>query len=381
MKIFSLNKTLMVLFLLYFLSNVKQISCTSTKSYSIIIKNLEFQLDFFKNSLDNRTKEILKYQAEIIDPIPKAIIKFEGVKLVLNQANKLLQSMFDYIEDLKKEIKNNKILNRKFKNEEKNYNRQRIDSGLNSVNKVLVNIFKPNIIKDTLNSLYIQLSEMKKAQNNKTVPKFIETKVEKNGRINKSSTKLFPRAWSSWRIEEQIISMNTVSKNYGHKVMKACVTAFLNNVNPTICWKDEQNLGNLNIKCPNNYKTFGSSCLAKCKSGYDFFGGLCWKVCEIEKKLTECGSFCSKSSSCLKSNELVIKDFYVPEFLTPNNNLLNCSEGYYKSGLLCYKQCEQIGMVNCDLGTCATSHSMCNKTFPQTPINFIETYVAFFGYI
>ncbi len=45
------------------------------------------------------------------------------------------------------------------------------------------------------------------------------------------------------------------------------------------------------------------------------------------EKMTKCGSICSKYSSCSKSKELEIKDFYVPQFLTPKDDLLNYSKG------------------------------------------------------
>jgi hypothetical protein len=42
-------------------------------------------------------------------------MKFDGVESVLNRGNNFLQSMFDYLEDLKKDIKNTKILNKNLK--------------------------------------------------------------------------------------------------------------------------------------------------------------------------------------------------------------------------------------------------------------------------
>jgi hypothetical protein len=375
MKISNMQQFSLVIFVLCLIINIKPFS--SKQNFENIMKDLRSEFENYTDSLNERRKEIQTFESNSGEV---EIPNLSNFKLQLNDSNALLKRMNIYLENLQMDVSNSKNIFEKMKSEKTSINKKRIDSGLSHINKVLVNILRPDIVKETLEDLYSKIFENKTTANRENLA-LIEKKIVKSNlrKLKNSLGKLFPRAWSSWRIDELLLDLQERVHIKGVWVMKACLTGIINNVNPAVCFKNQDIFTYMSPECPENYEAFGTSCLAKCQDRYEFSGGLCLKSCNSGN--TDCGSFCSKSHSCSNFGDLSAKEVYVPKFLTISDPEVNCKNDYYKSGMLCHRKCELFGMVDCDNGTCATSKVMCNKTQSMPSSDFIEKYVQFFGFV
>lgn len=115
---------------------------------------------------------------------------------------------------------------------------------------------------------------------------------------------------------------------------------------PNFCWKKGGDAGRIPTDCPDDYKRIGIGiCRAKCKSHYKDVAGVCWKG--------------------FKS--------YVPKSISNFDKDIPCRENEYKSGALCYRDCRDVGMINCGIGACSISKSGCGSAVAQMSISAITT--------
>jgi hypothetical protein len=175
--------------------------------------------------MDKRNSKILKFESEY--KIVQAGKKFfSNLKACIYRGKFLLDRLNTYLANFQTEINNSKILISNFLSEITTYNKHRVENGINQINKVLVNILNPEIKIETLKDVYSKI--FKKRQIIKHISlsfieKGIETSKIKNKLIKKSVFRLFPRAWSLWRIEDLILEIQDRVHIKGSSVMRACL--------------------------------------------------------------------------------------------------------------------------------------------------------------
>jgi len=55
------------------------------------------------------------------------------------------------------------------------------------------------------------------------------------------------------------------------------------------------------------------------------------------------------------------KSSYIPHSITNFSDRVECEDGKYKAGALCYRDCKKIGLINCGIGACAGSSFECGS--------------------
>lgn len=65
----------------------------------------------------------------------------------------------------------------------------------------------------------------------------------------------------------------------------------------------------------------------------------------------------------------VLTSAYIPKYLTNFDSSVPCEEGQYKSGALCYRDCTKAGMLNCGIGACAISSTVCASSIVDMVVN------------
>ncbi len=85
---------------------------------------------------------------------------------------------------------------------------------------------------------------------------------------------------------------------------------------------------------------------------HHFILGVCYRNCEP--------GFANHPLSCFKHLfHWYFKHSYVPHIITNFASEIPCDGDMYKSGALCYRNCETIGMHNCGIGACVASSGTC----------------------
>jgi hypothetical protein len=80
--------------------------------------------------------------------------------------------------------------------------------------------------------------------------------------------------------------------------------------------------------------------------------GVCWQDCP--------SGYTDHGLSCFKSLfSWFFKHSYIPGSLTNFSDKIPCPPGMYRSGALCYRDCNNIGLQNCGIGACATDGLTC----------------------
>jgi len=161
------------------------------------------------------------------------------------------------------------------------------------------------------------------------------------------------------------------------KLAHTCVKAFFDSVPPSICWKKGGDVGQPPRACPMGYFRHHELCFQNCKPGYSFDGGaLCIQNCER--------GWDTHPLTCFKLIfQVRTRDSYFTHSIT--NFEAPCNEGQYKSAALCYRDCTQIGMVNCGIGMCAASDTSCGLGIAEMGIDNLVAigkgiaFVASFG--
>jgi len=141
-----------------------------------------------------------------------------------------------------------------------------------------------------------------------------------------------------------------IGANLGSK----CLRGFLNSLNAPFCYKKNGDAGTPPILCSCGYSRNGALCYVSCPPNYTIVAGICWEICG--SGYTDIGAICFNN----------IFDFYFKGTQIDDSGLYSnfddraaCYFGYYKFGALCYRDCANIGMVNCGIGACATSSNSC----------------------
>lgn len=132
------------------------------------------------------------------------------------------------------------------------------------------------------------------------------------------------------------------------------------NVPDYFCWLHD-NAGTIPTNCPEGWHRSGALCYKNCNSGDKFVAGVCWSDCP--SGYTDFGATCTK---CKKKKSFpfvkcstTAKGSYIPSSVTNFDSSVTCSDSRYKSGALCYKDCNYIDMYNCGIGSCTINEEAC----------------------
>ena len=142
---------------------------------------------------------------------------------------------------------------------------------------------------------------------------------------------------------------------------KACYQGFFENIPPTFCWKKNGDAGIIPTACPEGYFRSLALCFKTCDDGYSHILGICYKNCDE--------GYADHGLSCFKHIfNWYFKSSYIPDSKT--NFEVDCDQGYYLMGALCYRDCAKVGMDNCGIGACAGSGGLCGASIAMMTVDF-----------
>ncbi len=129
-------------------------------------------------------KEILKFESEYKIKQGGKKLDLSNLNLSIDKGKILLDRMNTYLDNFQSEINNAMIIISNFLSERATYNKHRVENGLNQINKVLVNILNPEVIKETLEDVYSKIFEKRQIIKQSSLS-FIENAIETNKIKNK----------------------------------------------------------------------------------------------------------------------------------------------------------------------------------------------------
>lgn len=176
-----------------------------------------------------------------------------------------------------------------------------------------------------------------------------------------------------------------------------CIKAFMSSIPPSFCYKKGADAGKIPTQCPPGYFRSAALCYENCRSNSHFVLGVCWDYCR--SGYTNTGATCLEncrggyrdmgltcfhwdwfnSSSYWKNTYW--KHSYIPHSITNFSDRVGCSDGMYKWGALCYRDCNNIGMNNCGIGACAMSGAACAQGIISMIIDVGMGVAQFVGFV
>ena len=130
---------------------------------------------------------------------------------------------------------------------------------------------------------------------------------------------------------------------------------------PDFCWKMGEDYGVIPTGCPYGYFRSNALCYQNCQRGYTFISGVCWEeTCQI--------GYANRTNSCYRSLfKWYFKKSYIPSSITNLSSLVPCPKGMYRErgGALCYRDCGNIGLLNCGIGACSAIYSKCAESISR----------------
>ena len=147
----------------------------------------------------------------------------------------------------------------------------------------------------------------------------------------------------------------------------SCMFAIMNAVGPEFCWKKGGDVGIIPKACPLGYFRDLLLCFENCKPTHEFKAGFCWEKCK--PGYSRFVFTCSKDGDKL---DFYTVNSYIPKSLTNFDSKVECSQGYYKSLALCYRDCKIIGMENCGIGACVNNAGDCAKAITEMVVSILS---------
>ena len=149
------------------------------------------------------------------------------------------------------------------------------------------------------------------------------------------------------------------------KMAGTCLKALMDNVPPEFCWKKGADVGVIPTGCPDGYFRSLALCYQHCSSGYRHVLGICWADCG--------GGYADHGLTCYKGFfNWYFKHSYIPKSLTNFSDKVPCPKGMYRQGALCYRNCNNIGLVNCGIGACSSSSESCGSAIAKMVVDTLS---------
>ena len=180
----------------------------------------------------------------------------------------------------------------------------------------------------------------------------------------------------------QLSTTTKVSKASAATYASACLKGVMNSIPPSFCYKKNGDAGKIPTGCPSGWFRSGGLCYKDCKEGYKHVLGVCWQK-SCPKGYKDNGLTCFKFK--MFKSKTKVKDSYVPSSMNNFDSRIPCPNEHYKSGALCYRNCNKAGLVNCGFGSCASSRETCTMGITTMSVDFILSvnrsisYVLTFG--
>jgi len=207
-----------------------------------------------------------------------------------------------------------------------------------------------NLAKKTLN-IKIHTSNLLK----KTIFKNISSLSSSSSSEAKAGKDEISPSSTEAEVAEQETTLRDKMKAaaYKFKVAGACVKGIISAFPSSFCAKNGGDAGTIPTECVDGWVRQGAMCYKKCDPDMDLVAGVCWKKCKSGYK--NLGLACFK-----KPFKFYFKSSYVTKAATNFDTQSTCKAGNYKFGALCYRDCQNINMVNCGIGYCAMDKNQCN---------------------
>ena len=141
----------------------------------------------------------------------------------------------------------------------------------------------------------------------------------------------------------------------GKELFGVCANAIMNSLPPLWCWKKDGDAGTIPTDCPEGWFRSLALCYKNCDDDYKFIAGVCYKNCE--EGYRDDGLTCYKDIL-----HWYFKKSYIPESITNFDERVPCPGDMYKSGALCYRNCNILGLDNCGIGACSVDSETCKDT-------------------
>ena len=166
----------------------------------------------------------------------------------------------------------------------------------------------------------------------------------------------------------QLSTTTGVTKAQAATYTSACLKGVMASIPPSFCMKKNGDAGKIPTGCPSGWFRSAALCYEKCKSGYNHVLGVCWQ--------SSCPSgYADHGATCFKWNwfksRTIWKHSYIPASMTNLDSRIPCPYEHYKSGALCYRNCNKAGLVNCGIGACAASGETCAMGITTMAVDFI----------
>jgi len=171
-------------------------------------------------------------------------------------------------------------------------------------------------------------------------------------KTNQISTTTFTTSSSSDSNSDSSALSGLRTAKHAAKMTGSCISGILAALQPNFCAKKGSDFGVIPTKCIDGWTRFGNFCYKNCKEGMDLVIGVCWEKCKRSYKDIGIG--------CYKPLSFYFKKSYVSKSATNFDPEATCDKGRYKSGALCYRDCNNIGLVNCGIGYCAQDSTSCS---------------------
>ncbi len=143
---------------------------------------------------------------------------------------------------------------------------------------------------------------------------------------------------------------STSSKKEAASYASACLQGVLSAIPGSFCYKKDGDAGVIPTGCPDGYFRSLALCYENCRSGYKFVAGVCWEK-NCDSGYTDFGLTCTGChwKGWRLKCKTYAKDSYMSSSITNFSDRIPCDEDHYKSGALCYRDCNKNGMVNCGI--------------------------------
>jgi len=129
-------------------------------------------------------------------------------------------------------------------------------------------------------------------------------------------------------------------------------------VPPSFCWKKGGDFGTIPTRCSSGFFRSLALCYQYCRKTYRHVLGVCWEDCP--KGWSDIGLLCFKGVWWQFWNwHFRGKGSYIPQSYTNFDARAACEPGKYKFGALCYRDCGNVGLVNCGIGACSATGPGC----------------------
>lgn len=214
------------------------------------------------------------------------------------------------------------------------------------------------ILKEQKKSKKLAEEVKEKAENLQAkinVQKAADNITEKISHLNNQQSKK-----QSFRAKQEPNAAQQVSN-----IMNACTAGLVSVLQGPFCYKRGADFGTIPTGCCCNLERRGALCFERCGGGYYHFGGVCWSHCP--GGWTDIGALCSQIrwkkifwKIRIPYPVIIAKRSYVPKSYTNFHSQSTCDGGRYKMGALCYRNCGNIGYVNCGIGACAADSQACS---------------------